>query len=186
MISYPNSTTQHRGSPCYDANRGSYFAFISYWSYATQSNTPPSNTLSATGTNNANYEPTGNLFTAIYTDPVNFYTVVGAFPASPSAYGTYDQCGDVSQWDEGRNGFNRYERGAIGGPFGNLDSTHRQTSFVLSASPPPAGFRVASVAAVPNPRRWCWPAADWQSSRMRRAPSQPIFRSLPVAQKSSV
>lgn len=72
-----------------------------YWTNPTQSNTNPSNVLSATGTNNANYDDlyygTGN---GGYTDPTNILTVVGAFAASPSAYGTYDQSGDVWQWDD--------------------------------------------------------------------------------------
>ena len=55
-----------------------------YWLYATQSNTTPSNVLSATGTNNANFtssvvEPPNYGAT----DPVNFLTPVRAFADSP-------------------------------------------------------------------------------------------------------
>ncbi|MGD0769442.1 MAG: SUMF1/EgtB/PvdO family nonheme iron enzyme [Tepidisphaeraceae bacterium] len=66
----------------------------SYYLYPTQSNSVPSNVLSATGTNNANY------YSGSYTDPTNYLTPVGAFASSPSAYGTYDQGGDVFQWNE--------------------------------------------------------------------------------------
>ncbi len=55
-----------------------------YWTYATQSNTTPSNVLSATGTNNANFatndiEPPNYGFT----DHTNYLTPVGTFAASP-------------------------------------------------------------------------------------------------------
>ena len=43
-----------------------------YWTYPTQSNSVPSNVLSATGTNNANFWNSG------YTDPTNDLTPVGA------------------------------------------------------------------------------------------------------------
>ena len=44
-----------------------------YWTYPTQSNSTPSNVLSATGTNNANF-----WTSARYTDPTNYLTPVGA------------------------------------------------------------------------------------------------------------
>ena len=72
-----------------------------YWRYATQSNTLPSNILSAVGTNNASYDavkPGGSQ--DIFTDPANLYTPVGAFAASPSASGTFDQAGDIWNWTE--------------------------------------------------------------------------------------
>ncbi len=78
-----------------------------YWLYPTQSNSTPSNLLSATGTNNANYDETA------YTDSVNFLTPVGAFADSPGPYGTFDMGGDVSQWNE--TATNATERGLRGG-----------------------------------------------------------------------
>ena len=74
-----------------------------YWSYATKSNTTPSNILSSTGTNNANVDTItfeNNMFVDHYSDPVNFLTSVGTFASSPGPYGTFDQQGDVSQWTE--------------------------------------------------------------------------------------
>jgi formylglycine-generating enzyme required for sulfatase activity len=67
-----------------------------YWDYATQSDVDntPSNVLSAVGTNNANY------YNSNYTEPVHRLTLAGAFAASPGPYGTFDQCGNVWEWDE--------------------------------------------------------------------------------------
>jgi formylglycine-generating enzyme required for sulfatase activity len=67
-----------------------------YWFYPTQSNTTPSNVLSATGTNNANFW----YWDGGFTDPTNYLTPVGAFADSPGPYGTFDMGGDVWQWNE--------------------------------------------------------------------------------------
>ena len=111
-----------------------------YWTYATQSNTVPSNVLSAFGTNNANYYNGG------YTDPANYLTSVGAFASSPSAYGTYDQTGDVFQWNEANIGGS--SRGLRGGSW-NLNSSYLPSSFRYDDPPSSeydrVGFRVASV-----------------------------------------
>ena len=66
-----------------------------YWTYPTQSNTVPSNALSATGTNNANF-----FSGSSYTDPTNWVTPVGVFAGSPGPFGTYDMGGDAYQWVE--------------------------------------------------------------------------------------
>src|SRR5208283_5134683 len=71
-----------------------------YWTYPTQSNTPPSNVLSATGTNNANFIDVNIEPGSGATDPTNLLTPVGAFADSPGPYGTYDMGGDVWQWNE--------------------------------------------------------------------------------------
>jgi formylglycine-generating enzyme required for sulfatase activity len=66
-----------------------------YWFYPTESNSTPSNVLSPTGTNNANY-----YNGTVLTDPVNLLTQVGAFASSPGPYGTFDMGGDEWQWSE--------------------------------------------------------------------------------------
>ena len=95
----------------------------SYWRYATQSNTAPINTLPDTG-NHANFYDHYDTGNGGYTDPTNILTPVGAFSASPGPYGTYDQCGDVWQWDEGNsNNVMRVMREGRGSPMGLRTST---------------------------------------------------------------
>jgi len=63
-----------------------------YWSYATQSNTAPGRVVGS-GSNEANYYSGG------YLEPgPNYLTATGTFSGSMSYYGTYDQSGDVSNW----------------------------------------------------------------------------------------
>jgi formylglycine-generating enzyme len=72
-----------------------------YWDYPTGTNTVPSNTLSNPdpGTNaNFTYK---DINTTIYTLGAPYwYTEVGAFGNSASAYGTFDQGGNVAEWTE--------------------------------------------------------------------------------------
>jgi formylglycine-generating enzyme len=117
-----------------------------YWLYPTQSDSVPSNVLSATGTNNDNCWDMG------YTDPVNKLTPVGAFAASPGPYGTFDMGGDVTQWNEavflpplvpGR--------GMYGGIWFSGAVAHQSSRYAAKAGDDPLdtfwsiGFRVASV-----------------------------------------
>ena len=112
-----------------------------YSLYPTGSNNAPSNVLSMTGTNNGNFgDP--NLG---YTDPINFLTPVGFFADSPSGWGTYDQGGDVFQWNEAIvNGGRQIRGGAFGTQVAALES---DSSFIAAPSEYESvvGFRVAEV-----------------------------------------
>jgi formylglycine-generating enzyme len=118
-----------------------------YYQYATQSDSTPSNVLSSSGTNNANF--IGGVVappTFGYTDYTNYVTQVGAFAASPSHYGTYDQSGDVWQWNETANG--TLERGLRGGSY-DVGATSMVSTIYDDTSPTgrfgDVGFRIASV-----------------------------------------
>lgn len=117
-----------------------------YWEYATQSNTQPSNKLAdLESSNSATYH------SYVYTIGSPYYrTEVGAHINSASAYGTYDQSGNVSEWNEDvRSGPARGYRG------GSYDSSYTflrkqihscDYPFVENAT---IGFRV--VQLVPEP-----------------------------------
>ena len=120
-----------------------------YWSFPTQSNTEPANTLPDTG-NHANIlTVTFNGGTQYHwTDQTNYLTPVGSFNLSPGPYGTFDMGGDVAQWDEAVINFNGAKRGVRGGCWnlyaGSLLSSD-QSVVTPSQSDDVIGFRVASV-----------------------------------------
>jgi formylglycine-generating enzyme required for sulfatase activity len=115
----------------------------SYYLYPTQSNSQPSNVLSATETNNANYN------NGSYTDPTNYLTAVGAFADSACPYGTYDQGGDVSQWNE--SVYSGSYRGLRGGSFVSGDY-FLQSGSVAYDFPSDEGIDIGfRVSQVPEP-----------------------------------
>ena len=118
-----------------------------YWNYPTKSDTQPSNVLSSTGTNNANFlDEWGSPETGGYTDLANGLTPVGAFAASPGPYGTFDMGGDVLQWND--TNFDDRSRGLRGGCYCNyygcMVATEEGYDYPTLESYN-AGFRVASV-----------------------------------------
>jgi formylglycine-generating enzyme required for sulfatase activity len=126
-----------------------------YWQYPTQNNAVPSNVLSSTGTNNANYFNSNG-----HTDYANYLTVVGAFACSPGPYGTYDMGGDVLQWTEENLWNENSYRGLVGGSFSWLSDGVYMLSGGETYAPPTGdgpdsyidGFRVADLEApVPEP-----------------------------------
>ncbi|MGA2033677.1 MAG: SUMF1/EgtB/PvdO family nonheme iron enzyme [Thermoguttaceae bacterium] len=123
-----------------------------YWTYPTQSNTAPINTLPDTG-NHANFEDYYDTGNGGYTDPTNYLTPVGAFSSSPGPYGTFDQGGDVFQWNE--TPVTGSSRGLRGGSFSYaspiLASSSRNYYDPTDGDSLLVGFRVASSAASPEP-----------------------------------
>jgi ELWxxDGT repeat protein len=120
-----------------------------YWLYPTRSDTAPSNVLSSSGTNNA------NCYDGSYTLGYPYYrTEVGAFSSSPSAYGTYDQGGNVMEWNETvfYQGSDGQSRGYEGGAYG-MDSWYMSTLIGGGGDPSTAEFgsRGFRVAGVPEP-----------------------------------
>jgi formylglycine-generating enzyme required for sulfatase activity len=113
-----------------------------YWSFATQSDTPPKSVLSTDRANHANYQGA---------DRTNGITPVGLFAASPGPYGTFDQAGNVWQWTDRGTWIDDAHRVLRGGSFHDdadfLRATNRFNS-ELSFEYSGLGFRVATRAVT--------------------------------------
>ena len=123
--------------------KAAYYAGSSYFDYPTQSNDEPTAIApgDATGSNNANYNNT-----------VGSVTDVGAYPNSASHYGTFDQGGNVWEWND--EILFTSGRGLLGGSF-NFNVSTLQSSSRNSGIPSDEesniGFRVSSLAPIPEP-----------------------------------
>ena len=114
-----------------------------YYDYPTQSNTEPTAEAPPGGPNSANFfggpgEP----------------TEVGAYPDSPSFYGTFDQGGNLDEWNDGV--VDPGLRGLRGGTFktiGDYLKSEFNPTFGTAPSNQYAdtGFRVTSLTAIPEP-----------------------------------
>jgi sulfatase modifying factor 1 len=113
-----------------------------YWNYPTRSDLKPGRDPAST--NAANWYAGGFL------DPVHFYTEVGRFSLANSAYGTFDQAGNVFEWTEDLHPpFLRTLRGgAYDSDDAGLNVPTRNPVFSSISDVPDVGFRVA--ASVPG------------------------------------
>ncbi|MEE9294611.1 MAG: SUMF1/EgtB/PvdO family nonheme iron enzyme [Phycisphaerae bacterium] len=139
-----------------------------YWDYPTRSDTAPvSESPFGTDMTNgsANYY---NQSGGYYVDPTYYTTAVGAYSAKPSdsAYGTFDQGGNLREWNEEDihgDGSSRGVRGGsfggpAGGPFGD-DVYGMHAAFRWNYNPASAfkkfGFRVGTAAGpIPTVSAW--------------------------------
>jgi formylglycine-generating enzyme required for sulfatase activity len=127
-----------------------------YWSYATQSNSPPGNVLGG-ASNQANVK--NGVYSVTQSGSSagqNYLSDVGAFSGSPSFYGTFDQSGNVYEYN-GLDGLaNTSVSGCRGGSF-PVDASLASAAYRFgpgSNSYPLAhhlGFRLAAPVAVPEP-----------------------------------
>ena len=109
-----------------------------YWDYATGTDSIPSNALSSTGTNNANFNMT--IGSPCYR------TEVGAFAASDSPYSTFDQDGNVWEWNEAN--ISGSYRGLRGGSYLYNNSTllaSYRADYYPANDNYDVGFRVSEV-----------------------------------------
>jgi len=153
-----------------------------YYAYATQSDTDPGNIVGSTA-NQANYFTfTGAGYSVTqssdYNESQNYLTDVGAFSGSGSFYGTFDQSGNVFQWNDldglASSGSSRGLRGGSWNFFAFSLSSSDRGSDVPSHEFLDVGFRLASPVAVPEPSTWVMAAgglacAGWGAWRRRRA-----------------
>jgi len=123
-----------------------------YWDHPMQSDYPPPSSNDITnpdGGNNANFYQDGYTIDSPY-----YRTNVGEFENSGSAYGTFDQGGNVWEWNETivSEGSNYAWRGWRGGSFIS-DGNHLRASGRMSDNPTVANFNIGFrvVQAVPEP-----------------------------------
>ena len=119
---------------------------VGYWDYATRSDTTPTSEAPPGSTNSANYYNDGFAI-----DGYIWFTDVGAYTNSFSAYGTFDQSGNVYEWNEAfidpiyrcvRGGSYASHWYGIGCSY--RSNVHPQQAFLA------LGFRIAS-APEPTP-----------------------------------
>jgi formylglycine-generating enzyme len=135
-------------SPTLNSGSGGYFA------YATQSNTAPGNVIGS-GANQANYFNGVYSVTQLagYSSSQNYLTDVGAFTNSASFYGTFDQSGNLNQWND-LDGTAGSTRGIRGGGWGGTSfyvSSSLRSTYDPSLVNNGFGFRLAAPIAVPEP-----------------------------------
>ncbi|MCY2929768.1 MAG: SUMF1/EgtB/PvdO family nonheme iron enzyme [Planctomycetota bacterium] len=115
-----------------------------YCDYPTGSNTPPGNDMADPSGNNANYNPGTGPYPI---DSGKYTTLVGEFQNSASPYGTFDQGGNVWEWNEALV-YETY-RGLRGGSFtsdanGGLLASNRHVGDTWGEDST-LGFRVSQV-----------------------------------------
>lgn len=115
--------------------KAAYYDGSSYFDYPTSSNTAPTAEAPAGGSNSANYN-----------NAVGDLTNVGAYTASTSPYGTFDQGGNLWEWNEAL--VSSSARGIRGGDW-DISSGGLLSSFRVNSGPTgegsDVGFRVASI-----------------------------------------
>jgi sulfatase modifying factor 1 len=154
-----------------------------YYIYGTQSDSAPGNTI-GNGANQANFRLFVSLEVSIYSvtqssfysPSQNYLTDVGAFTNSSSYYGTFDQSGNVVEWND-LTSAPGLRRGLMGGRWSG--GVSGLSSFAGGVDGPAGetnafGFRLASPVPVPEPSSWVMAGvglacAGWGAVRCRRA-----------------
>lgn len=111
------------------------------------------------GSTTAGYWDFPNESDSITTDDANYglsvrtVTDVGAYSGDASHYGTFDQGGNVWEWNDAI--LFTSDRGLRGGSFNSFDASFLQSSDRFNTNPSSEfdtiGFRVSSLAPIPEP-----------------------------------
>jgi len=125
---------------------------VGYWPYATGSTNAPNNSISSrTNGGQANIWRASRFAvtqSTSYSTTQNYLTEAGAFNTSASAYGTFDQSGNVFELND-LNGAASTNRGTRGGGCFNSEvnavSSWRSSSVATTAQFYDGGFRVATI-----------------------------------------
>lgn len=155
-----------------------------YYTYAMQTDVVMGNShFSAEGQANLYVGAFSTSQSNVYSDAQNYLTDVGAFFNSESYYGTYDQNGNVYQWND-LNGAANASRGVAGGFwFGGPVSASNTTlaSQAAAYEGNDTGFRLA--APIPEPGVLTLAAcglAGWAVIRRRRGQVQGLMSKVGI------
>ncbi|UCC31019.1 MAG: IPTL-CTERM sorting domain-containing protein [Phycisphaerales bacterium] len=131
-----------------------------YWDYATQSDTPPTaETPPGADVTNGS----ANWYNGGYVDAMYYTTEVGAYSAKPSesAYETFDQAGNVWEWNEADIYGDGSHRGMRGGAFYGIFTDNQHAAYRHNDYPTYEeqgfGFRVAGIPGpepIPAVSEW--------------------------------
>ncbi len=132
-----------------------------YWDYPTSSDTAPGRDMADAAGNNANFYDNGFLLDSPY-----YRTEAGEFENSDSPYGTFDQGGNVYEWNESIIYNGRSVRGgSLGKNVGGLLAPNRYFYYSPSFEAYTVGFR---IVGVPEPAALLLTAAGMLTVRRRR------------------
>jgi formylglycine-generating enzyme required for sulfatase activity len=128
-----------------------------YWRYPTQSDDFPNNNDSS-GSNQANFRRL-SVYSITQSSTLdsseNYLTAVGTFTNCPSAYGTFDQGGNVDEWTDTVVSTSFGEARVTRGGGWNSGGLNNDVSPVSTALPgsrrEKLGFRLARASVAPNP-----------------------------------
>ena len=128
----------------YDPNKGG-IGVPGYWDYPTSSDTAPGRDMAdPLPGNNANYWTGSGAYPI---DSSKYTTIAGEFQNSDSPYGTFDQGGNVWEWNEAIIGSDRGLRGGswYSNPVGGLPAAYRSYDYYPTYEYFDIGFRVSEV-----------------------------------------